>query len=135
MWCHESYIHSRYKDSDGCKEKVILKPRERREMRRISREVSREMRNLEKLNESVKKIISGLHSAFETIKHIPTVLLILGSSSKQPSAVFVVHFEGIFACFNHHERCLLKSENYTKSFSRKASLFYIFLHVFINCFF
>lgn len=131
MWCHESYIYSRYKDSDGCKEMVILKPRERREMKRKSREVSRELRNLEKLNESVKKIISGLHSAFEMIEHIPSVLFILGSSSKQPSAVFVVHFKGSFACFTHHESCLLKSEIYTKSFSRKASFF---THVCMNCF-
>ena len=117
--------HSQHKDSD-CGEEFVSNPRELRERKRKSREIAREMKNLKKLNESVKMILASLQSALEMLEHIPYVLFILGSSSKQPSAAFEVHFQGNFARCDHHERCFLKSESYTKSFSRKVVYFLYF---------
>ena len=122
---HEAFFHSQHKDSD-CGEEFVSNPRELRERKRKSREIAREMKNLKKLNESVKMILASLQSALEMLEHIPYVLFILGSSSKQPSAAFEVHFQGNFARCDHHERCFLKSESYTKSFSRKVVYFLYF---------
>lgn len=98
---------------------------ERREKNRIARAMKKEMRNRQKLIGSIQALLDALQAALKELSYIPSVLLILGSSSKQPFAAYDIQFHDVSPfSLNEDMQASGKSSNLailTKSFSKKIT--------------
>lgn len=107
---------------------TVSNPRERRERVRKARVAAKDMRKLDKLKESIQALLCALQAAFLELPHLPSVLLVLGSSPKQPFAAYEVQFLRISPLFSlsglHDSQGLgrhFKSEIFTRSLSKKIT--------------
>eukprot|EP00250_Pteridium_aquilinum_P024481 c2913_g1_i1 orf=420-983(+) len=57
------------------------------------------MKKREKLKESIQALLDALQAAFQTLSYMPSLLLVLGSSTKQPFAAYDIQFHRISPLF------------------------------------
>ncbi|KAH7302113.1 hypothetical protein KP509_23G057200 [Ceratopteris richardii] len=69
-------------------------PRERREKLSRMRIVKRELKRRTKLVQNIQTLLSALQTASQELSYMPSLLLVLGSSSKQPHAAYEIQFHG-----------------------------------------
>ncbi|KAI5083356.1 hypothetical protein GOP47_0003099 [Adiantum capillus-veneris] len=94
-----------------------------------ARVVKRVMKRREKLRQSIQALLTALQGAFQTLSFMPSVLLLLGSSTKQPRAAYDIQFLG--RSNPMHSLCQYKDspglgkgispENFTISLSKRIT--------------
>ncbi|MCO5568966.1 hypothetical protein L7F22_022670 [Adiantum nelumboides] len=72
---------------------------ERREQNRKTRAAKKEVKSRAKLMASIQALLAALQGALKELLDMPSVLLVLGPSTKQPFAVYDIQFYRIRAAF------------------------------------
>lgn len=101
---------------------------ERRERNRKARAAKKEMKNREKLKGSIQALLAALQAASKELSDMPSVLLVLGSSTKHPFAAYDIQFHRICPFSSYEDmQDLGKSSNLeipTKSLSKKVLILF-----------